>query len=290
MPNDVPPLKVDDHDLSLWKLLEAVKSAWHFLVGGALVGLAGALGFVLLMPSQYEGTAVIQPATIGSVSTTGVSMKGAEVESVSQTLEHLKMPMFYTDDVLKACDVLLIENPRQALAAAVKSSMIKGNSLIRISYRANSHAIAKSCVGAVAAQLATTQAVLAEPIIKTLEEQRKLTKQQLDDAELFQRQIEKSAMAMSPSDAKFSQAMLMLNAALSKREEIFKLSKLYADQSVALAAPLTQSAKLFEPIYAPDNAVFPQKAMVASVGGLGGLVLGGLVFFLRRNYPRKARN
>lgn len=284
MPNDVTPLNADDDALNLWELLEAVKSGWHWLAGGAALGLVAAVGYVLVVPAQYEATAVLQPATIGSVSPAGVNMKGAEVESAAQTLERLKLPTFYTDDLLKVCGVKATVNPRQALATDIKPVLVKGNSLIQISYRADSPAIAESCVGAVAAQLTKVQSILAEPIIKTLEEQRKLTKQQLDEAERFQSQIEKRAMTLDPSDAKFSQAMLMLNAALSKREEISKLRKVYVDQSVALLEPLTQPAKLFEPIYASDRAVFPKKTLTALGGLIGGLVLGGLVLFVRRSW------
>ncbi len=96
----------------------------------------------------------------------------------------------------------------------------------------------------VVAQLAKVQAALAEPIIKTLDEQRKLTKQQLDESERFQSQIEKRAMTLDPSDAKFSQSMLMLNAVLSKREEISKLRKQYTEQTMQLSESRRQRSCL----------------------------------------------
>lgn len=281
MPNDVTPLNTEDEGLNLWELLDVVKSGWHWLAGGAAIGLAGAVGFVMVVPAQYEASAIIQPATVGMAAG---QVKGTEVESVAQTLERLKLATFYTDALLTACDVKAPVNARQALATAIKPTLVKGNSLIQISYRAESPAVAEACVGAVAAQLAKVQAVIAEPIIKTLDEQRKLTKQQLDEAERFQAQVEKRAMTLDPSDAKFSQAMLLLNAALSKREEVSKLRKLYADHTMQLAEPLTQPAKLFEPIYASDKAVFPKKTLTALGGLVGGLVLGGLLLFGRRSW------
>lgn len=278
MPNDATPLNTDDEGLNLWELLDVVKSGWHWLAGGAAIGLAGAVGFVMVVPAQYEASAIIQPATVGMAA---AQVKGAEVESVAQTLERLKLATFYTEALLTACDVKAPVNARKALATAIKPTLVKGNSLIQISYSAESPAVAEACVGAVAAQLAKVQAVIAEPIIKTLDEQRKLTKQQLDEAERFQAQVEKRAMSMDPSDAKFSQAMLLLNAALSKREEVSKLRKLYADQTMQLTEPLTQPAKLFEAIYASDEAVFPKKTLTALGGLVGGLVLGGLLLFGR---------
>lgn len=288
MPNDVTPLNTEDDGLNLWELLDVVKSGWHWFVGGAAFGLAGAVGFVLVVPAQYEASAIIQPATVGMAGTSGVtSTKGVEVESVAQTLERLKLATFYSEALLKACDVNAQVNARQVLATAIKPTLIKGNSLIQISYRAESSAVAEACVGAVTEQLNKAQAKIAEPIIETLQEQRKLTKQQLDEAERFQAQVEKRALTMDPSDAKFSQAMLLLNAALSKREEASKLRKLYMDQSMQLTEPLTQPAKLFEPIYAAERAVFPKKTLAALSGLVGGLAMGGVLLFVRRSWLRR---
>lgn len=280
MPNDVTPLNADDDGQNLWELLEVVKSGWHWLAGGAALGLAGAVCFVLVTPAQYEATAVLQPATVGISGST----KGTEVESVAQTLERLKLPTFYSEELLKACDVKSVASPRQALAMAIKPTVVKGNALIQISYRTYSITSAEACVNAVVARLAHSQAAIAAPIIKTQEEQRELTKRQLEEAERFQSQIEKRVMTLDPTDAKFSQSMLMLNAALSKREEISKLRKLFAEQSLQLSEPLTQPAKLFEPVYAPERAVYPKKTLIALSGLVGGLVLGGLAFFVRRSW------
>jgi LPS O-antigen subunit length determinant protein (WzzB/FepE family) len=285
MPNDVTPFNNEDDGLNIWELLDVVKSGWHWLAGGAAIGLAGAVGFVLVVPAQYEATAIIQPATVGMVTTT-TTTKGAEIESTAQTLERLKLPTFYTENLIKTCEIKQELGARQGLAKAMKPTLVKDNSLIQISYRAESPAIAEACVAGVVAQLAKVQAGLAEPIIKTLEEQKQLTKLQLDESERFQSQIEKRAMSMDPSDVKFSQAMLMLNAALSKREEISKLRKLYTEQSMQLAPPLTQSTQLFEPIEASDKAVFPKRSLTALGGLIGGLVLGGLALFVRRSLSR----
>ncbi len=280
MTNDATPLKTENHGLNLWELLDVVKSGWRWLAGGAAVGFAGAVGFVLVVPAQYEAIAVIQPATVGVTGGT----KGADIEPVAQTLERMKMPTFYSGALLTACDVKTAVNPRKSLATVIKPTVVKGNSLIQISYRADSAAIAEACVLAVKEQLTKSQDAIAAPIIKTLEEQQRLTKMQLDEAEKFQLQVEKRAMTLDPSDAKFSQAMLLLNAALSKREEVSKLRRQYADQSLQLSPPLTQSAMLFEPIYSPDQAVFPKKTPTALGGLIGGLVIGGVLLFVRRSF------
>jgi LPS O-antigen subunit length determinant protein (WzzB/FepE family) len=289
MVNDLSPENNDA--LTLWDMLELVKSGWHWLIGGAGFGILVAVAFIWFVPAQYEAIAIIQPATVGitTTTTTTTTTKGVEVESTAQTLERLKTPTFYTDLQLQACDVQSRINARRVLATAIKPTLVKGNSLIQISYRADSPALAEACVADVVAQLAKVQAALSEPIIKTLDEQRLLTKQQLDESERFQNQIEKRAISMDPSDAKFSQAMLMLNAALSKREEISKLRKLYTEQSMLLSAPLTQPTQLFEPIDASDKAVFPKKGLTVAVGLMVGLMVGGLMLFVRRSWLGRQR-
>ena len=284
MPNDATPLNTADEGLNLWDLLDVVKSGWHWLAGGAAVGLAGAVGFVMVVPAQYEATAVIQPATVG----TSGGIKGADVEPVAQTLERLKLATFYTENLLKACDVNATVNPKQVLATSIKPTLVKGNSLIQLTYRAESQAVAEACLNAVTNRVAESQSAIAKSIISALEEQLRLTKTQLDEAEKFQSQVEKRAMTLDPSDAKFSQAMLLLNAALSKREDVSKLRRLFAEQSLQLTAPMTQPTQLFEPIYASDKAVFPKKTLTVLGGLVGGLVVGGLLLFVRRSWLRRA--
>ena len=170
----------------------------------------------------------------------------------------------------------------QALAGSVSASQVKGNSLIQVGYRASSVAVAEACVNAVIAQLIKSQGSVAAPLIKALEEQLHATQRQLNEAEGFQSQLEKRAVATSDSAS-------LLVLALSKRENVVRLQKLVGEQKVLLSVPVTQPMQLLEPIYAPDKPVLPKKAPALAGGLLGGLVLGGLAFFVRRSWlARKA--
>lgn len=272
----------DEDSISLWQVLDFFKDGWRWLVSGLLVGIAGALGFLLWAPVLYEATAIVAPATVGMstvVSTSATSTKGSEVESVGQTLERLKFPTFYTSELLKSCEAL----SGQALAAGVKATLVKGNSLIQVSYRAPSVDVAEGCVNAIVAQLIKSQVSIAAPVIKTLEEQLALTKRQLVEAEAFQGQLEKRTVTSTDGAS-----LLMLNA-LSKREEIVRLHKLLIEQQVQLTSPLTQQMQLLEPIYAPEKPVAPKRLPVLVGGLFGGLALGCLIYFLRRSWlDRKA--
>lgn len=276
--NPINDCQTDD-EFSLWDAVNFLKESWCWLVGGVVVGVVGAVVFVLVAPAQFEATAIVQPATVGMPTTTTTTTKGVEVESVAQTLERLKLPTFYDEAMLKTCQA----PSQQALSGGVKASQVKGNSLIQVSYRARSVAVAEACVNAVVATLARSQAEIAAPIIKTLEEQLSLSRQRLADEKAFQAQAEKRVSG--PADGV---SLLMLKA-LSKREDIIQLQRQLVDQSVQLSAPITQPVRLLEPIYAPERAVAPKKLPVLAGGLFAGLVFGGLVFFVRRSWlARKA--
>ena len=263
----------DDDEISLWDIVNFLKDGWRWLAGGVVAGAVGAVGFVLVTPSQFEATAIVQPATVGMPTTT-TTTRGAEVEPVIQTLERFKLPTFYDEAMLQACQA----PSRQALSGSVKASQVKGNALIQVSYRAPTAAVAEACVNAVVGQLTQSQTAIAEPLIKTLEEQLVLTKKQLTEAEGFQGQLEKRVTSSNDGVS-----LLMLNT-FSKREEIVRLQKLLVEQKVQLSPPLTQPMQMLEPIYVPERPVAPKKLPVLAGGLFGGLVLGGLVFFVRRSW------
>ncbi len=265
-------VEATDDEINIWELIEHLKSGWHWLAGGCAVGLLGATGFLMLVPAKYEATAVIQPATIGMIVATTTTTTTTTVEPVAQTIERLKLVTFYGDDTVKVCQA----GSAKDLAEGVKVSIVKGNNLISLAYRADSVALAEACMAKIVDQLSQSQLDIATPLIKELEDQRASTKQQIDDAERFLTQHEKGL-----SSAPTGSVLLML-----KREELMKLQKLYREQRIQLTEPLTQPMKLLEPIYAPERAVFPKKLLTVAGGFIGGLFLGLLALFINRGWRR----
>lgn len=265
----------DDDEISFRDIVDCIKIGWHWLVGGVLLGGLGALWFVAASPDQYEASAVIQSATVGITPNFGDStaMKGLEVEPVVQTLERVKQPTFYTEMVLQACQA----SSQQQLASSLKAVQLKSKFLIQLSYRANSAAVARVCMNAVLDRVAQAQAEISEPLIKRMEEGLVLTRRQLAQAEAYQVQLEKRA-ALSDEGA----SLMVLNR-LTKREEILRLQKLLIEQEMQLSPPLTQTLQLLEPVYVSRRVALPN-ALVLVGGMFGGLVFGGLAFFVRRSW------
>lgn len=265
MNENVQSQELGDNKINIWELIEHLKSGWRWLVSSSAAGLFGAIGFLILMPAKYEALALIQPATIGMAPV-------MTVESVAQTLERMKLVTFYNDEMVKACQVKSVKD----LAEGVKSGVVKNNTLLSVSYRANSADIAKLCVAKIVGQLTQIQSDISAPLIQELEGQLASTKRQIDDMERL--------LVLSDKTLSFplNEAMFLV----MKREELAKLQKLYREQRIQLTSPFTQPVKLLEPIYVSEKPVSPQKMLTVFGGLIGGLFVGLLAFLVNRGWHR----
>lgn len=265
----------DDDEINLWDLFDQVKSGWRWWVAGACLGLAGAFGYLFVVPSHYEATAVVQPATIGSG-----GMGKAPVEPITQTLERLKLATFYTDDAAKSCQA----DQARDLTTSIKSSVIKGNTLLMLKFRSKSAVVAKNCLTKVVDLLAAAQDKDALPLMKEMQEQTALTQKQIIEIEKFLAQYDKNLARTTETNDMTS--LQFLNAE-SKREELLKLQKIFSDQRIRLTVPLTRRLALLEDVYMSDKPVFPKKTMTVLGGLAGGFFAGLLALFIRLSWKRR---
>lgn len=280
--NNPTPMNADqaDDEISLWDIVNFLKEGWLWLVGGLALGLVGAVVFLLITPKQYEAQALFQ----------GAKVLGAELESSAQLIERLKFPTFYGSEQISACGITAAE-PMVALAKKIKPMVLKGTNILQVSFSAPESKNAVACLNAVMERVIHGQNQLSAASLENAKRQLELTKGQLADAERLQLMLEKRSMgSLDAADTKFSQTVLLISTSISKKDQIAGLRKSVLDQMANLESPATRSAELVAPIYAPENAVFPKKLPVLAGGLFGGLVLGGLVLFVRRSWlARKAR-
>lgn len=261
-------------EISIWDIVNFLKEGWRWLAGGLLLGLACAIGFLLITPQKYEAQALFQ----------GAKVLGADLEPAAQLIERLKFPTFYESEQTKACD-LSSETPSVMLAKAISPTMLKGTSILQVTYRARSSELAVQCLNTVMDRVINSQNKLSAPALNSAKRQLELTKNQLAEAERIQAMLEKRSMnTLDAADSRFSQTVLLLSTSLSKKGEIERLRKSVLEQMATLEPPATRPAELMEPIYALEAAVFPKRLPVLAGGLFGGLVLGGLVFFVRRSW------
>lgn len=256
-------------------VLEFFRISWRWLVGGCAIGLLSANGFLALSPAKFKAEVLIQPATVGVTFSTSSSISvSTPVEPIAQTLERLKRINFYGDDVVKECHAL---SAKSMVEEHLKARIARGSNLLLIEYIADSAANAEACLGKVVEQLVQSQAVVAAPAIKAMEDQLADTKRQIDSRERFLAQFEaRGQRSISPT---FTESILMI----LKSEELIKLQARYHDESRLLKEPLTQPVKLLEPIYSAQDEVYSRKLAVILVGLIGGLCLGALALLVTRH-------
>lgn len=264
----------DIDEISLWDLVALLKQGRRWLVLGGLFGCLAGLGFLVLVPAKYEAKALLQTTKV----------LGNDLEPASQMLERLKFPTFYGKEQLAACDVVS-DDPALTLSKRMTPTVLKGTSLLQLTYRARSSELAEQCLTAVTHRVIENQSRASAPVIESAKRQLELAKNQLADAERLQNQLDQRSVAsLDVTDNKLSQSMVLLSAMLSKRDEVARLRKSVVEQIANLEPPNTQPAQLVEPIYAPAEAVFPKPLPSVLIGMFAGLILGGLAFFMRRSW------
>ena len=77
---------MQDDEISLFDLWEKLQNGWRYVVGGAVIGLAGAGAALVVLPPKYEAVAVVQVGQVASF----------PVEPVTQAVERMKTPAFQT--------------------------------------------------------------------------------------------------------------------------------------------------------------------------------------------------
>lgn len=253
-------------------ILEFLRRKWRWLIGSLLFGYLCGFVFFLFVPAKYEAKALFQTARV----------LNEDVESPQQMLERLKFPTFYGKDQIKAC-LIESDSPELLLSQNISPVVLKGTSLIQVAYRARSSGLAEHCLIAVMNQIIDIQNQISRPVIQSASHQLEIAKNQLEVAERLQNQLDqRSLTVLDVTDTRFSQSVVLLSAMMNKREEVARLRKSVIEQIANLNPPSTQPAKLVEPIFVSSEPVFPKFLPSVLIGMFAGLVVGGLVFVVRK--------
>jgi LPS O-antigen subunit length determinant protein (WzzB/FepE family) len=233
------------------------------------LGIAGSVTYLLETPNQYQAVANIQVAKVA----------GSDVESPALLLEKMKIPTFYSQKTLSACNVTEKIDPGAIIAKNLKPTLSKTAPIINITYKATSIEDARSCLEAVLDDIRTSQNLLSKPILSIKAIQLLTLKQKLESSEKFVNKLPNSNFDFS--DSKFSSSSLLLATTIMKENEVKDLRVQISDMEISLVDPQTKEAFLTAPIHAPQQKVSPKRAITLIGGLMGGLLLG-LLFMLGR--------
>jgi uncharacterized protein involved in exopolysaccharide biosynthesis len=277
---------MQDDEISLFDLWEKLKDGWRYVVGGTVLGLAGAGAALIVLPPKYEAVAVVQVGQVGQVGQSAALPS----EPPTQTIERMKTPSFQRGVAEVLGDQIWIDELSRSSAATskylslqlLKASVVPGAvGLIELKASADSVEKAKSIAEVSIRELAKKQDEISKPMVDKMRADLSIAKEKLASAEKELDGLNKMMMNVGVKDDRFTQLSLITSLRVQKEAEVFAQRQAIMALETALMPPATQSAKALEAIYVADKPVSPKKSLLLALGLIGGLLAGVVsVFFV----------
>ncbi len=260
---------IADDEISIKDIVDFLVESWKAIIATGILGVAAALAFVMVTPSQYEATAQIQMAQI-SISNNNTNPLGSNVELPSLLIARHQVPSAYTEDEIKACGLEGKKMPQESLSKLAKFTPVKGvDSIVELKIRLESKEGALACAQALFENVKESQSLIIKPYIEEAKSLLAKYQVRLQETQVLVAKADKSGSALSA-------------AYLANRDEV----KFLTDESIRLNALITsgdaRQTKLVAPVYVSDLPVFPKKSISLVLGLLAGLFAGLLLVLLRK--------
>ena len=284
---------VQDDEISLFDLWEKLREGWLAVVGGMVLGIAGAVLVIFLIPPKYEAVAVVQVGQVGQVGQARVT--GQPVEPPVQAAERMKAPAFQRRVAESLGDQKwLDELARTGAAKDLALQLIKATvgpdqvPLLELRASAASPELSQKKAEAAVAELTKIHDELAKPALARMRSDLAITREKLASAERDLDALNKLVASASVKDDRFTQLSLITSLRIQKESETFSQRQMIMALETALEAPATQPAKAIEAVFITDKPVSPKRSLLLALGALGGL-LAGVLWVFASDAWRRAR-
>ncbi|WP_300454571.1 hypothetical protein [Accumulibacter sp.] len=281
----------DLQEMTLWARLLV---GWYYVLGGAVLGVAGAGLAIAFLPATYEAIAVIQVGQIGQIGQVAQNTP-LLVEPPAQAVERMKAASFqfalaqslgdqeWSDALSRSPFATTKYLSVQILRATVTAP------LIELKARAGSPERAKTIAEAAVAELARRQADISKPVVDKMSADLAITKEKLASAERELEKLEKISAMKAPRDDQFTQVALIASLYVQKQAEVYAARQAIMAYETALLPPATQSARAIEAPFVADKPVSPNRILLIVGGLVGGLLVGALSALLVDAWRRVKR-
>jgi len=272
-----------DDAINLFDLWVKLRNGWKAVVIGLVLGIAGALAGIALIPPTYEAIAVIQ---VGRVSS-------QPVEPSVQTVARMKTPAFQRRVAEAMNDQEWLQNMARFATGITKTlsfQVIDGSvPLIEVRAEGENPEIAQRRTEATIAELVKAHDELAQPALTRLRSDLEIQREKLASAERDLVALAKSVETTVVKDERFTQIALMTSLRTQKEAETFAQRQTISALETALSAPATQPTRPIERIFVPEKPISPKKALLLILGSMGGLLIGILWIIFTDSWQRARR-
>lgn len=283
-------------EISLYDLWQLLTEGWHWIIGGAIVGLIAAATYLLLVPPQYEATALIQIGQIAQFGQTGQSQASmgqfgrvslVPVEPQIRVLERILQPSFKTSVLNK---LGWGPEPRAALYfSSFKAAPAKSAELIELKMMAFSRDDAERAISGTIGQLAAAQRIISKPAIERLQSQ--LTEISTEITEMKRTLTELDRLArqqgLIASRDRLSEYMFYVQMSSAKTERLKELRHFEAQCREAISLTGKAEAVALDATWVSETPVFPKKTQTLLLATMGGLFLGVVMGAFRRGLQNR---
>jgi len=262
-------------EISLRDIVQFLKEGRRWIIstfiGFILIGIA----YLSFAPPKYDAFANITMASVADKAVEGPDILG----------EKLKLPLFYSNDTLTACNVQNERpTPGQFLAENLNRAINKNAPIVSINFRGASPELAKQCLEAVISDIRRNQNILSKPILDAKKSQVLLLQEKINSAEKLAAKLPITQLKFNFDDPKFSASALLWATIIGKESEVKDLRAQLHDLQITLTEPQTRETALVTPIYAPPIKAAPKATLVLLSSAIAGLFIGMLLWAIRKMF------
>lgn len=266
-----------EKEISLKDVIDFILESWKTITTFGILGLICAIIYIWVTPNRYQATAQIQMAQFAANTNnlnSIMSPVGVNVEDPARLVLRLQSPATYSDEIVVACGLREVMNPREKLAKLVKATIPKGvTNVVEIRVNLGSKSEAIACLEALFVEISQTQIGIAEPFFDEIKKSLADNNQQIERAK---------ANFAKASGASGASTLLVTSSYLLARDEINRLAESNLLLDYLLQFKESRKTKLASPIYVLPDPVSPKKTIVVIVGLMSGLLIGIFFQFLKR--------
>lgn len=272
-----------DDQLSLIDLAAFARRNYRVILGGALIGAVLGLCIALLLPAEWEASALVRVGQSGNTDKTLNSIEPVLIEPALQVVDRIKNRSFQNNVIKKIGLPQDEDDDKNKLFRSTLKVKLEKSDLISINIRSLSADSAKLHLSTVVDELKSIHTKMLAPTINRWHQELAAIQFELKrssiDLERLTKSLDGRSESLNPSS--FAQAALVSNIMIAREEELrdFRDRKLILEEM--LSPERTFVTSVIGEIEVSNKAVFPKKSLFAMAGLLIGLFLAALFSMLR---------
>lgn len=265
-----------NEELSLFDIMVFLRKNYRILLGGALLGIVLGLCAALLLPTEWEATALIRVGQSGNADKTLNSIQPVLVEPALQVVDRIKNISFQKEVMKKIGLSQNEDDDKNKLFRNSLKAKLEKSDLISINIRGLSADSAKLHLDTVVNQLKSIHTKMLAPTINRWRQEFSAIELELKvtnaDLQRLTKSLDGSSESLNPSS--FAQAALLSNIIIARGGELrgFRERKLILEEM--LSPERTFVTAVIGQIEISNKAVYPKKSFFAIAGLIIGLFLG----------------